>query len=78
MVKDRETWRAAVPEVTKNQTRLSNWTTAFTDTDDNELLLNGLHICEDHEFQTLASFMSLSWRGELNLHKILCFADQAV
>ena len=27
MVKDRETWRATVHEVTKSQTQLSNWTT---------------------------------------------------
>ena len=29
MVKNRETWHAAVHGVTKNQTWLSNWTTAF-------------------------------------------------
>ena len=28
MVKDREAWRAVVHEVTKSQTRLSDWTTA--------------------------------------------------
>ena len=27
MVKDRETWHAAVHEITKTQTLLSNWTT---------------------------------------------------
>ena len=29
IVKDREAWRAAIHEVTKSQTRLSDWTTTF-------------------------------------------------